>query len=350
MNPSKNVVVYSEYFYPMFCGVPMSSRNIARSLVELGHTVTVYTPMSCCGFDELSEGYNILRGKDWMKLKSSKVDLLIVNNGNFSTKGYLLGRWLNTKIVQWFQMTRAPRTNGKFKGVINECAERLLAESISAYVGVSALALQSRPWIPNKKIRKVIYNCGESIFSEIPVEVKHCEYDFIFVGRITEAKGITVLTRSICKLEESSIDCKILMVGDGDLRHEMQACLNDFKHVIVEFVGVKRSVELVDCYDKSRTLLFTTTTHAEGLPLVIAEAVMRSLKIISSDHPVAVEAIGNYADIYERDSSDQLANLMIKELKSSIKEKLELDHNSDAIKKFSFTTLKNNISVLLAEI
>lgn len=332
----------------MFCGVPMSTRNIARALVSLGHQVVVYTPTSLSNIEELNEGYEILRGENWKALLTRSLDLSIINNGNFSLKGFLLGLLCRTGIVQWYQMMHVPVVSPSLRRIINEALEKFAIRWTMAYVAVSNTALCSRPWIPKSSVKKVIFNSGEELFSSAKMPVASREFDFIFVGRLTEGKGVRVLLEAVEQLDRAGVFFSLLIVGDGDLREELQIRSRNLRSVRVQFAGIKRGLKLVECYDSARTFLFPSTTQPEGLPLVLAEATARHLSIISSDHPVAVEAMGQCARIYPRNQASRLADLMKETLENPSLCNEGAKRSMEIQARFSFATFKRHLEELLA--
>jgi glycosyltransferase involved in cell wall biosynthesis len=88
---------------------------------------------------------------------------------------------------------------------------------------------------------------------------------FLFVGRVTASKGIVPLLEEFSTLP----DYDLLIVGDGDLRPELQ--LKYARHPHIRFLGALQHRELVPVYRKA-TALVLPSLAPEVFPLSILEA------------------------------------------------------------------------------
>lgn len=347
------ILLYSEHFYPMPYGVPLSSRYIARALVKIGYKVVVYTPTPLAGHAELDEGYPVVREAVVWKIGSGlDITHVLVNNGNFSVKAYFLARWLRAEMIQWFQMSHNPNLEFSFRRNLKHWIEKAAVGRTKAFVGVSGLSLITRPWIPRDDRSRVIFNCADSFFNVKEIPWGRREYDGVFVGRLTEEKGLNVLFEALELIEAERVACRILIVGDGPLKSACENRAMTFRHVLINFAGVRSGMDLVDCYDQAHCCIFPTTTHPEGLPLVLAEAATRCLSIIASDHSAAVEAVAGHATIYPRNDPSALAVAL-----SDYVAELRLRNNvfqcagsTEFRERFSFRTLEHEIRLLLRSV
>ncbi|MEO1429739.1 MAG: glycosyltransferase family 4 protein [Cyanobacteria bacterium J06633_8] len=103
--------------------------------------------------------------------------------------------------------------------------------------------------------------------------------DFLlFVGRLSEEKGVSVLIDAYLK-NDLSIPLKI--VGDGPLRDKLQgkvknAALED----VIEFLGFQKKPTVLKLMRKARLLVFPSIWY-EGFPLTIAEAFACGLPVVA---------------------------------------------------------------------
>jgi colanic acid/amylovoran biosynthesis glycosyltransferase len=104
---------------------------------------------------------------------------------------------------------------------------------------------------------------------------------FIFVGRLALEKGILVLIDALAELRRQSDECRLEIIGDGDLKWliERRIAERDLNnHVCLR--GWRSGDEIVDALGRSR--VFVLPSFAEGLPVVIMEALAMGRPVISS--------------------------------------------------------------------
>jgi glycosyltransferase involved in cell wall biosynthesis len=106
------------------------------------------------------------------------------------------------------------------------------------------------------------------------------EYDFIFVGRLSEIKRVDILLRSIKQLKDRKIILQLVIVGDGPSRSELQILSKELEiDDYVQFVGHKDNIE--DWLNKSK--FFILTSDSEGLSQALIQGMMCGLPAIVTD-------------------------------------------------------------------
>lgn len=93
----------------------------------------------------------------------------------------------------------------------------------------------------------------------------------LFVGRLVEVKNLPFLLKCFSKIENN--DCKLILVGNGDLREELETLsqeLNISDKVI--FTGRKEGKALNNWYTFSQTFVFPSTYERYGA--VVNEALL----------------------------------------------------------------------------
>jgi glycosyltransferase involved in cell wall biosynthesis len=103
----------------------------------------------------------------------------------------------------------------------------------------------------------------------------------VTVGRLSEQKGHWVLLDAARMLAEDGIDFSLQLVGDGELRPEVEATIA--AHGLedhVEITGWATEDEVADAIRASRALVLPS--FAEGLPVVIMEALALRRPVIST--------------------------------------------------------------------
>jgi len=120
---------------------------------------------------------------------------------------------------------------------------------------------------------------------EIQLQIKkelHLENDLVFghVGRFNKVKNHIFLVEIFEKLRVKITNARLVLVGDGDLKEEIQlAVMNKGLQNEVVFLGERNDVpNLLQAFD-----FFLMPSLSEGLPVSLIEAQANGLKIFGSD-------------------------------------------------------------------
>lgn len=134
---------------------------------------------------------------------------------------------------------------------------------------------------PKEKIRVNPYGIDPRV---VESRYDHDGY-FLFVGRLSEEKGIETIVRAAKLIP----DVVFKIVGRGPEMDRLHHLADGLKNV--EFVGFRTGEELVRLYQGARALLLPSRVH-ENLPLAILEAMAAGKPIIASD-------VGGISEIVE---------------------------------------------------
>lgn len=127
---------------------------------------------------------------------------------------------------------------------------------------------------------------------EIPPELGDGTCDLIFVGRLVEQKNPQQFIRLVSALKTKMPDIKAWMLGNGELDHDCEA--------LIEELGLERNVELKGfCSNPypyiSRARLLCMTSRWEGFGLVLLEANILGIPVLSTRTAGAEEVLGENA-------------------------------------------------------
>lgn len=105
--------------------------------------------------------------------------------------------------------------------------------------------------------------------------------NFVCIGRLNEQKGQLLLLDAARILKERGRQFRIVLIGDGELRAELEAAIR--QHALQEYViltgsltGPQVKAELLNC----RALVLPS--FAEGLPIVIMEAMAAGRPVLTT--------------------------------------------------------------------
>lgn len=102
------------------------------------------------------------------------------------------------------------------------------------------------------------------------------------VGRLTEAKNFAFLIRSFATLHQAHPETRLLILGEGELRAELEQLIQDLNLVgIVDLAGFDPNPY---AYFKFADL-FVLSSNWEGLPGVLIQALASKIKVVSTNCP-----------------------------------------------------------------
>lgn len=110
--------------------------------------------------------------------------------------------------------------------------------------------------------------------------VRGSDLAVIYVGRIAAEKNIQLVVKSFEAIKIRHASAKLILVGDGPLRAELESDYPDYI-----FVGMKTGLDLSQHYASADLFLFGSVTETFGN--VITEAMASQLAIVSYDYAAA---------------------------------------------------------------
>jgi len=163
----------------------------------------------------------------------------------------------------------------------------LLPEKIrraAAVVAISAFGKsQLMRWCEAADWRKIqVVHCGvdEEFLTQAATPVPETQ-QLVCVGRLSEQKGHLLLLEAIAPLAAAGIPFKLVLVGDGELRPQVEAAIAQYGlQSCVEITGWASSAEVRQHIVNSRALVLPS--FAEGLPVVLMEALALARPVVST--------------------------------------------------------------------
>lgn len=103
----------------------------------------------------------------------------------------------------------------------------------------------------------------------------------LFVGRLVSEKGVLVLLRALAELRRRGVEVTAVLVGDGPYRGEFEQAARRLGIAEqVTFTGALTGARLAPLYREAD--VFCLPSFAEGLPVVLMEAMANELPVITS--------------------------------------------------------------------
>lgn len=187
-------------------------------------------------------------------------------------------------------------SEGRWKRLIYTFAERYAACVTKKIICVSDynrnLALRHRVGRPDQLV--VIHNgVNSALFTRKDGVHIRTEFNLrqsfviTMVSRLAPPKDLQTLLKAVAQLPD---DCKLLLVGDGELRQEVQSSIHAMGLTHRVILAGNRS-DVADILAGSD--VFALASRAEGFGLTIVEAMMSGLPVVASSVGAVPELIDN---------------------------------------------------------
>jgi len=180
---------------------------------------------------------------------------------------------------------------------------------------------------PNQEI-DIIYNGinTEEFFPKQITKEKEDEIKIVSTSRLIARKGIEYLLKGFLKFNKEYKNSKLVLVGDGDLREELEnVVLKEGVTNSVDFLGAIFHDKISEIYRDSD--VFVLPSLNEGMSNSLLEAIASGLAILSTDTGGAKELIKDCGKIIKKENSEDIFN-KLKELKENPQQLEEMKKNA----------------------
>src|SRR3989344_3726314 len=177
-----------------------------------------------------------------------------------------------------------------------------------------------RAGVPEQKIK-----CTPSLYIDLdifrPMNLAK-EYDLIFLGRLTENKGINLFLEAVRKL-----NAKAIISGDGPLKKSLK-----LENKITIHRWARDSREVAELINKSKILVFPSFN--EGNPRVVVEAMACGV-------PVLATPVGIVPDIIKDKESGRIIDWNAEDIAVKARELLSNEEEYKRLKQAGLEIVKN---------
>ena len=134
----------------------------------------------------------------------------------------------------------------------------------------------------------------------------------LFVGRLTEKKGVAYLLEALANLLATGRDAELTIVGSGRLEPDLRAlCQTLGLAHRVQFAGPLPHIEVIQVMERAHVVVAPSVTAAdgdqEGIPNVLKEAMALGLPVVATRHSGIPELVEDGVSGFlatERDADD----------------------------------------------
>ncbi|MFM2168265.1 MAG: hypothetical protein RIS79_2636 [Verrucomicrobiota bacterium] len=298
------ILVHTRTFFPVMGGLERNTFTLCRLLAEWGHAVTLVT--ETMEEDSRDFSFRVLRTSSQAQIVREvlKADLVLMNGG-VSVKVCLPALLVGKRYAPIYQSSDLfVRENDRGPGA---WVRSFLAARATLHVTVSRFAKDRlEKLLPGKKCFAVPNPIDAELLHLVEGSAaEEKQFDLLFAGRLIDGKGIFHLLEALGMLRDR-LTLRVAFAGEGE--HQARLVEEAAKRRIpIELLGRLDRESLIQAYRKARVLVVPSSTHTEGNPLVIAEALTCGLPVIASDQGAMVEATGEAGCCFKRYDAADLA-------------------------------------------
>jgi len=226
-----------------------------------------------------------------------------------------------------------------YKRFLSICSKKLIANS-----------LYTKKMFGSMSHVDLLYNRIESPSYDLSID-SNIQYDFIYLGRLSERKGIRVLFKALGQLSNQFEDkVRVVIVGgiksgEDNLLDEMEECTSNFSNVDIEWVGFQSDPTK---YIKLSKFMVAPSLLPETFGRTLIESGALGVPVVSSDVGAYQEVNPLKNFIFSTGDSAALADKMLTLLRLNEKKYKELKKfvKKDS-QRYSFNNYQNNLKKIL---
>jgi len=317
--PGRSVLVFTGHFYPHIGGVEKHVYEVSRRLARLGFNVEIVAPNpGGAPSREQVEGFKVYRLRSWnilggyypvpkpsldsimvlWRIMRGRHDVVCTHTRFFLTS--LLGLIIaKLKGVPLIHMEHGPdhymtcnRAVYLISRLYDHTLGSLVVRSASKTIGVSSVACdflkhlgaKETEVIPNGVDTGTFHKRSSDLRDRLPFKDGNI---LTFFGRLTYWKRVQDLIRSFQELQKEIHNLKLLIVGDGPYRSELETLAGNNDGIL--FMGQISLEELVEVL--SITDIFVLPSSNESFGLSMIEAGVMGVPVVVAEYRAAREII-----------------------------------------------------------
>jgi glycosyltransferase involved in cell wall biosynthesis len=328
------ILLHSHTFHPAVGGVETITATLADNLVKAGHELVVVTETP--SQEPECFPYRVVRNASFPTLLSLARDADIIHANGASLKmvplAILAGKpflWTHNGYqvtcidgLGWDASGPTPMTplasavhHARVCGivfVVRTLMTLYLRRWVARHVAFNAAAthwIAKRQPLPRQVVLYTPYPLRRFLQRDPAIPQ---QYDFVFVGRLVNEKGIATLLNALAALRASpeGAAATLLIVGDGPLREPLQALTRALSlENAVQFTGALRGEALLQAMT-SAPVGVVPSAYEEPMGGVALELIASGRSVIVSRNGGMAECVGAAGVTFENGNADDLAEKM----------------------------------------
>ena len=278
---------------------------------------------------KVSQGFTLSLGKKFIYIPIGipidlfrfKPDVIVSEQlGSLLIFTYIYALITNTPVILRWEGTS--HTERNYSSGVRYKIRKLLARLAAGFICYSSGAVDYILGLNSAGNCEIIpYSVDDAMFYAPEDISKRHDNIFLFVGQITERKGIVYLIEAFKRVLDIAQEAELWIVGDGDLKLKLESNTANYNNI--KWFGFKSAKEISELMRNAG--IFVCPTLKDHGPVVQIEAALSGMAIISSVYS------GNAERIIEEDVNgyivdpvdvDSMVKAMIKIMQSKEKEKM----------------------------
>ncbi len=343
----KRVLIFTGHFYPRIGGIEKNIYEVSKRLAQKGIDIEIITSDSeNAPSTEQIRGFHIYRLPSWhvlggdypipspsviafhifLKIIRGNYDAVCTHARMFpiSLLGLLTARLKGIPLIHVEHGIDHHITPNKMVRTVSKVYDHtlgsLIVTSASRVVGVSNAAADFLKHLGAKEVMIIPNGVDTEVFKRKGAKLKgelalNGTTIITFVGRLTYWKGVQELLRSFQEVQKDFAQVRLLIVGDGSYRNELEKLAGGSDKVL--FLGQKSEQEVVEILNI--TDIFVLPSYIESFGLAMAEAGVMGIPVIVTNHGGGKEIIedGKTGLLFQagsiEDLSEKLRQLLVDE-------------------------------------
>ncbi|MBD3273440.1 glycosyltransferase, partial [Candidatus Dependentiae bacterium] len=164
-----------------------------------------------------------------------------------------------------------------------------------------------------------VIHCGVNLNLFKPIDYNtNSQINILSVARLVEKKGIKYLIKSCKILKDQNINFHCSILGDGDLRNDLQKLIDKNNLKNVDLMGFVNQNKVLKEFEDSDVFVLpcieSSNGDKDGIPVSLMEAMAREVPVISTDVTGIPELIENNKNgvIVPQKDANALAEAIVK--------------------------------------
>jgi len=304
-----NIGIFTDAYYPQVSGVVTSTFILKNELIRLGHSVTIIT----VAHPDVEEEEGIMRlpsipffllpsqrvGMIYSRkimLKIKKLDLDIIHTQtefSIGIFGRIVAKKLDIPVVHTYHTMYEDYIHYVSRGIMLKPASQFAKKVSKLYCRDCSAII-----VPTLKVKDALQHYGllrhidiiptgvdiepfrRSNYNEELIQdekrsfgINDNEPVVLFIGRLAKEKSVDIIINSMLELIVKIPNCKLLIVGDGPERENLEALVNQLNiEKSVVFTGEKPWAEIGRYYQMGNVFVGASLTETQGLTFTEAMA------------------------------------------------------------------------------
>ena len=304
-----NIGIFTDAYYPQVSGVVTSTFILKNELIRLGHSVTIIT----VAHPDVEEEEGIMRlpsipffllpsqrvGMIYSRKimnKIKKLDLDIIHTQtefSIGIFGRIVAKKLDIPVVHTYHTMYEDYIHYVSRGIMLKPASQFAKKVSKLYCRDCSAII-----VPTLKVKDALQQYGllrhiDIIPTGVDIEpFKRSNYDeeliknekksfginetepvVLFIGRLAKEKSVDIIINSMKELIVKIPNCKLLVVGDGPERENLEALVRELDiEKSVVFTGERPWAEIGRYYQMGDVFVGASLTETQGLTFTEAMA------------------------------------------------------------------------------